>query len=319
MSRAFLLLALLIGAHSFDIKQKPNSKNHQDITSMAILRATANICKSADESFETPKQLNPKTLALACKKDAFTSNFEEGIKMIISHNVNTDLKYLLVAKYHFHSESFLDGKNLIIKGMEKITELLNQQKFEEARKTLGEIMHTLQDFYSHSNWIELGYTEPCTALINLEENIPNPADENTDTCDNTVPDTNTGAKLLDTVLQNKILTSGYFGKSKKPGKCSHGGKSDFTTGFRKSWNGINKDAIDSSHGLLHNQAAEVAIAATVQLLEKIWKSNNDANYFRLVGLHQDKPKGGWKSRFSIFSSKSRVSDASEQRNENADV
>ncbi len=33
----------------------------------------------------------------------------------------------------------------------------------------------LKDFYSHSNWIELGNTEPCTALINLEENIPNPA------------------------------------------------------------------------------------------------------------------------------------------------
>nr|XP_003198081.1 von Willebrand factor A domain-containing protein 7-like [Danio rerio] len=314
MSRAILLLALLIGAHSFHIKEKPNSKNHQDITSIAILRATANICKNADGNFVTPKQLNPKTLAMACKKDAFKSNFEAGIKTIISHNVNTDLKHPFTAMMHFDGESFLDGKNLIIKGMEKITELLNQQKFEDARQTLGTIMHTLQDFYSHSNWIELGNTEPCTALINLEENIPNPADENTDTCDNTAPDTNTGAKLLDTVIQNKILTSGYFGKTKKPGKCSHGGPLDFTTGFRKSWNGINKDAIDASHGLLHHKAADVAIAATVQLLEKIWKSNNDANYFRLVGLHQDKPKG---SRFSIFSSKSRVSDASEQKIENA--
>lgn len=41
MSRAFLLLALLIGAHSFHIKEKSNSKNHQDITSIAILPTSA--------------------------------------------------------------------------------------------------------------------------------------------------------------------------------------------------------------------------------------------------------------------------------------
>lgn len=47
----------------------------------------------------------------------------------------------------------------------------------------------------------------------------------------------------------------------------------------KSLDGINKDASDSSHGSLHNKAADVAIDASVQLLEKIWKNNDDANFF----------------------------------------
>lgn len=290
MRRAFLLLTLLIGVQAFHIKEKPNSKNHQDITKAAILRATAKLCETV-EGFTKPEPLNAQTLAKACKKDAFKSNFETGIKMITYYNVKTDTDHPFSEKYHFDSETFLDGKALIIKGIEEITAHVKKENFEDARKTLGAILHTLQDFYSHSNWIEMGNTEPCTALINLEENIPNPAEENMETCESNIPDTNSGAKIKDTILKNKILTSGYFGKSKKKGKCSHGGTLDLTTGVGRSWDGINKDAIDSSHGLLHNKAADVAIAASVQLLEKIWKNNDDANFFRLMGLHQEKPKG----------------------------
>ncbi len=30
---------------------------------------------------------------------------------------------------------------------------------DEARGRIGDLLHTLQDFYSHSNWIEMGRTE----------------------------------------------------------------------------------------------------------------------------------------------------------------
>ncbi|KAI2666891.1 von Willebrand factor A domain-containing protein 7 [Labeo rohita] len=270
MRSAFLLLALLTGAQTFHILEKPNSKNHQDITAFAILRATVKVCEKV-EGFTKPEPLNTQTLAKACKKDAFKSNFEAGIEMITHYNTQTDVTDIASAKHHFNSEKFLDGKALIIKGIEDIAADVKKEDFENARKTLGSILHTLQDFYSHSNWIELGNTEPCTALINLEESIPNPA-----------------------------------------GKCSHGGTLDFTTGFGRGWDGINKDAIDSSHGLDHHKAADVAIAASVQLLEKIW-NNDDPSFFRLIGLHKDKPKGTWKTFFSFSSSKSRVSDANGKR------
>ncbi|KAI2666895.1 von Willebrand factor A domain-containing protein 7 [Labeo rohita] len=297
MRGAFLLLALMIGVQTFHTREKSNSKNHQDITKLAILRATAEVCKSA-EGFTEPEPLNAQTLAKACKKDAFKSNFETGIKMITHYNTQTNIAQRFTPKYHFNNEKFLDGKAVIIKGIEDITADMKKANFENARKTLGTILHTLQDFYSHSNWIELGNTEPCTALINLEESIPNPADENTETCESNIPNTKTGAKFKDNVVENKILTSGYFGKmNKKKGKCSHGGTFDFSTGIGRGWDGINKDAIDSSHGLDHHKAADMAVTASVQLLDKIWKNNDDPSFFRLMGLDMTKPKGKWKTFF----------------------
>ncbi len=64
--------------------------------------------------------------------------------MITYYNVKTDIDYIPIKKYHFDSESFLDGKALIIKGMEDITAHVKKEKFEDARKTLGTILHTLQ-------------------------------------------------------------------------------------------------------------------------------------------------------------------------------
>ncbi len=38
--------------------------------------------------------------------------------------------------------------------------MVNKSKdLSQARQLLGQLLHTLQDFYSHSNWIELGKTE----------------------------------------------------------------------------------------------------------------------------------------------------------------
>ncbi|KTF91533.1 hypothetical protein cypCar_00023387 [Cyprinus carpio] len=209
---------------------------------------------------EQPEPLDTETLAGSCKRDAFTKNFETGIKMISYYNVMTDVDHLLEAKYHFHGEKFVDGKVLIIK-----------EKLADARKMLGTILHTLQDFYSHSNWIELGNTEPCTALINSDENIPSPAKPNQETCE--CPTKNFEGNILKNITDEKILTSGYFGIKQKP------------------------------------KAADVAIDASVQLLEKIWKNNDDANFFRLMGLHMEKPEGKRKTSLSLFNFKPRYSDA----------
>lgn len=279
---------------------------------MAILRATKNICMKADTKFQEPKTLDPKELAKACKKEAFGSNFEIGIKMITYHNVMTDLTHASDEEFHFDSERFKDGKQLITSGLKNIEDSLMKNKFDDARERLGQIMHTLQDFYSHSNWIELGYTEPCTALINPDDKLPNLADKATKTCEESSGKTSNGAKLLKSIIEKKILTSGYFGGSKPIGKCSHGGTWDFTTGIGKGADGINKDYDGSSHGKDHDKASEVAIAATMQLLDKIWKSVNQKDkFFSLVGLQKDKPSGEWKTYIPVIDFKSRYKDAKE--------
>ena len=52
---------------------------------------------------------------------------------------------------------------------------------EKARGRIGDLLHTLQDFYSHSNWIEMGKKE-INSRIGLDENIGPIAGLNQATC-----------------------------------------------------------------------------------------------------------------------------------------
>lgn len=87
---------------------------------------------------EQPEPLDTATLARSCKKDAFTKNFETGIKIISYYNVKTDVDHLFEAKYHFHGEKFQDGKALIIKGVEDITNDVKKEKFCRCTKEAWE-------------------------------------------------------------------------------------------------------------------------------------------------------------------------------------
>lgn len=60
------------------------------------------------------------------------------------------------------------------------TRLANQE-LTHARELLGQLFHTLQDFYSHSNWIEMGKTDVNT-LIGINETIGIYAGSNQSTC-----------------------------------------------------------------------------------------------------------------------------------------
>jgi von Willebrand factor A domain-containing protein 7 len=53
----------------------------------------------------------------------------------------------------------------------------------QARQLLGQVLHTLQDFYSHSNWIELGNTQ-IHQRLGLDEDIGPIAGLNQSTCTN---------------------------------------------------------------------------------------------------------------------------------------
>ncbi|XP_067282501.1 von Willebrand factor A domain-containing protein 7-like [Pseudorasbora parva] len=182
---------------------------------------------------------------------------------------------------------------------------MNNTNFNDARKTLGITLHTLQDFYSHSNWIELSNTEPCTALINQDENIPNPAGKNESTCEDKADGKSDIIRAE--ILQQKKLTSGYTRKSRPEGKCSHGGFRDFSCG-------INKDYNTSCHGSLHSRASEVAIKATVQLLEEILRRSDPLSFFRLVGL-DERPVEGKLIALLFSAFRNRYPDASEDDNE----
>lgn len=63
------------------------------------------------------------------------------------------------------------------------------------------------------------------------------------------------------------------------GKCSHGGIFDRTS-RKDPVGGINKDDTESSDGSLHQNAATLAVDATLELLEDIRLSVGNKNFLR---------------------------------------
>ncbi|XP_072535234.1 von Willebrand factor A domain-containing protein 7-like [Salminus brasiliensis] len=286
----FILLLLVAQTRIQAFNIIPDSSStHQNITINAILQKSAEVCQKVlskqGRNFVQPKSLTVESVAEACLSPASALTLKSAISEIKNRNFMTDLKYFKDPKYHFDNERFEDGRNVITEGVKKVKASLMQKNYEFAREQLGEILHTLQDFYSHSNWIELGNRSPYANLINPNLPLEKLADKNTPTCRSCVDD-DCSNNILDTVISQKLLTSGYTNGitiSKPAGKCSHGGAIDLTSQLDPK-GGINKDTPKSSHGNLHFVAADVATAATRDLLEDIRKSTNDIEFLRLMGI-----------------------------------
>ncbi|XP_051939466.1 von Willebrand factor A domain-containing protein 7-like [Hippocampus zosterae] len=276
-----------------------NSTSHRDITQMAILRKTAEVCRDIavaegkDFILTVDNSLTVDQVQEAC---SFTDNSISLLSSVLFHisianmyfsNANVDLASMLSDEHHFDGETFQKGRDLITKGVSAVKASVKLENFITGRWTLGRVCHTLQDFYSHSNWVELGNTSPYNALIKPDQIIENVAGPNISTCRNCTGES-CDNNILPDILQQGLLTSGYFNliSSEKPdGKCSHGGSFDQTS-KRDPVGGINKDQNGSSHGSLHHEAADLAVNATVELLEDIRLAIGDKNFLRLMGLSQ---------------------------------
>ncbi|CAF4283433.1 unnamed protein product [Rotaria sp. Silwood2] len=78
-------------------------------------------------------------------------------KLVTGYTAN-NWQEAIVWPAHFDSEAFTNTSRHIIKIRRMIIDnVLNKTKdLKKARQLLGQLLHTLQDFYSHSYWIELG-------------------------------------------------------------------------------------------------------------------------------------------------------------------
>ncbi|KAL7873936.1 hypothetical protein SRHO_G00049060 [Serrasalmus rhombeus] len=267
-----------------------SSNTHQNITGAAILQISADVCRDLileqGQNFVQPDPLTAETLAVACHSPASASTLKSVITDISSSNAKVDGKHVFDAEYHFDDESFEKARNLITNGVSDVKTSLKQKNYEYTRQRLGETLHTLQDFYSHSNWIELGNRSPYSTLIKPTLPLDNLADVNTPTCSSC--DDNCTGNILETIITQKKLTSGYFSllsPNKPKGKCSHGGLGDLTSLVTPK-GGINKDGTTTAHGSLHFVAANVATAATRDLLQDIRDTAGNVEFLRLMGIFQ---------------------------------
>lgn len=198
---------------------------------------------------------------------------------------------------HFDGENFNGGQNRVTQLKNAVVSDLKNDNRGAARKDLGNALHTLQDFYAHSNWVELGNNAPhpelgrgtplahaafgdptCKDCGTLGINHPSCLE-----CPPTFVCPDCSANVL---TSSGLLTSGYyFGEDAPPAgvdipvyKCHHGGATDSplggTIGFLQGipYGGINKDSLNcvySPHSYAHQPAVQLSIDATKQYIDDI--------------------------------------------------
>lgn len=149
---------------------------------------------------------------------------EAAIRQIVFANKDTDqLVNQFNTEKHFDGEDFLGGSQRLIQLKEQTIAKVTREEPSafSAQTDLGGALHTVQDFYAHSNWVNLGHSST-DINAKLGHETFSGTDRATPTCPDN-PSTLGGAGLRE-------LTSGYFtftagvipSCSVPSGKCRHG-------------------------------------------------------------------------------------------------
>uniref|UniRef100_UPI00398F7363 von Willebrand factor A domain-containing protein 7-like n=1 Tax=Pristiophorus japonicus TaxID=55135 RepID=UPI00398F7363 len=276
------------------------SVTHCHITKMAALQSVLQVFQeipSPDGLVLPPDAFHPEDTDLTAEKlfqayygtKVSVSRFKHALNLMTYSNTKVDLKYVLDGRRHFDSETFLEAKHILLSLKGRVIRNILQSRYHAALKDMGTMLHTLQDFYSHSNWIELGYKVPNNNLIKPGVPIGTTAGKAENTCTDCSSVRSCKDKILGTITQRKVITTGYFGfnpLSKPKGKCSHGGAADLSS---QGSSGINKDSVKSPHAEYHREAARVAIKASLEVFMDIRNTVGDEAFLKF--LHVNTPTG----------------------------
>jgi hypothetical protein len=191
---------------------------------------------------------------------------KDALSTIVNANGYTDFNETFDSAAHFDDENFSGGQSRLEGKVQEIQRSMQVGNVYEARRALGQALHSIQDFYSHSNWVEtFGDVGIFRGLGTLYGALPGGVASGS-TCSNCATRDGCNGNLI-----GNNWTSGYFAvlsSSKPAGKCSHGGSLDATKGSSPI-GGINKDKRSSPHGQHHLLAAHMAIAATKLFLHNL--------------------------------------------------
>ncbi|XP_038197852.1 von Willebrand factor A domain-containing protein 7 [Arvicola amphibius] len=294
-----LLLQLLFPTSAFfpniwSLLAAPGSLTHQDLTEEAALNVTLQLLLEHPPPGRPRLRLQDYKGRTLLADDIFAAYFGPGspsrrfrgaLGEVARANAAQD--FLPASKnnpdLHFDAERLVQGRTLLVGALRET--LVAARAFEHtlARQRLGAALHALQDFYSHSNWVELGKQQPHPHLLWPRLELWSLAQVGDPTCSD-CEELSCPGNLLDSTL----LTSGYFGMDppKPPGKCSHGGYFDQSSS-QPPRGGINKDSTSprfSPHHALHLPAAEVALLASIEAFSLLRSRLGDGGFSRLLDI-----------------------------------
>ncbi|XP_012886556.1 PREDICTED: von Willebrand factor A domain-containing protein 7 [Dipodomys ordii] len=184
---------------------------------------------------------------------------------------------------HFDAERLDQGRTRMTEALQETVVAARAHDYTLARQRLGAALHALQDFYSHTNWVELGIQEPHPYLLGPTKTLWTVAPARAITCSDC-----SELSCPNNLLTVTLLTSGYFGTHppKPPGKCSHGGRLDASR-TQPPRGGINKDSTSPSfspHHMFHPQAANLALLSTIQAFNLLRSRLGDNGFSRLLDI-----------------------------------
>ena len=310
-----------------------DSMNHRDITRDAVLMAVREILHdnpnpdpAAGDSSARLDALPTSSLGEASLLEAYFGRrnrdrrqlFEDAIVEMQDANENVDFAEETLGEAHFDDELFVESQNRLVALRYAIVGEIRHGHYAAARTQTGRLFHTLQDFYSHSNWIENGNTAPSDSLATPGRRLENVATPETQTCIACPVDYRISywfGILLDTKFEERAstvykcrdnvhpdliskgtITTGFYAGDlyedgrrivKPPNKCSHGGILDASSD-QPVVGGINKDSLSfyfAAHPHLHLKAAGVAAQATFLFFQSIRQEVADdmrfATYFNI--------------------------------------
>ncbi|KAL4647360.1 von Willebrand factor A domain-containing protein 7-like [Arapaima gigas] len=261
-----------------------DSHTHQYMTEQALLNVTLDTL-SAHRLQHFPD---------TSEQTGLGRGFWRAVGEVVRANANVDFWSSTRSdpEYHFDSERVEGATAKLREFWNQTLMSIRNKEYQGARKSLGQLLHSLQDFYSHSNWVEMGQQSVYLHLLHPEEpsvpvasvDIPTCAECYTTTCrDNVLPKLTQGQ-------HPPLLTTGYFSTHpvKPPGKCSHGGLLD-SSRHHEAKGGINKDStspIFSPHHYLHTEAARLATVATMAVLLDLRDAVGASSFLRLLSVRQ---------------------------------
>ncbi|XP_078573213.1 von Willebrand factor A domain-containing protein 7-like [Branchiostoma floridae x Branchiostoma japonicum] len=266
---------------------------NEDLTREAVLKVVARFLEENPEPGRSVTSGQLQNLVPLTASNIFNSyfgapvsarNFDEAIRSIIAANVDMD-RLLFRPDLHFNAEQFQASiaflRNLRTTIINTLTNP-SDSDVNSARGMMGSYLHTLQAFYSNTNWVEMHGVVVYQNLGIPNTPYPPVASPGTITCSSAdcPPDGPAGPGFTcqsNIVVPSGVLTSGYRSGQDvtKPlaidplvGKCSHGGTADVSR-HQTATGGINKESTVSSespHHYLHRTAAQAAVSATQHFL-----------------------------------------------------
>ncbi|XP_051009495.1 von Willebrand factor A domain-containing protein 7 [Acomys russatus] len=295
-----LLLQLLLPPTSaffpniWSLLAAPGSVTHQDLTEEAGLNVTLQLFLEQPPPGRPRLRLEDYRGRTLLADDIFAAYFGPGspsrrFRAALGEvsRANAAQDFLPASRsnpdLHFDAERLVQGRAHLVGALRETLVAARALEYTLARQRLGAALHALQDFYSHSNWVELGERQPHPHLLWPRLEFWSLAQVGDPTCSDCE-----GLSCPGNMPDLTLLTSGYFGMhpAKPPGKCSHGGHFDQSSS-QPPRGGINKDSTSPSfspHHMLHLQAGELALLASIEAFSLLRSRLGDRGFSRLLDI-----------------------------------